>query len=188
MIASVKTAFVTPISLNSSSAEASDRDEALVCLFSLGYEPKELILSTIPVDKIGEFIGPSGKNIKKAMELYACEINIEDDGGCTILGNDQELLEQALEYVKAFSLVPKVGESYTGEVVKILDFGAFVKIAPSVEGLVHISEVDWKRTENMFDALSEGDVVDVKLIKIDSATKKLSFSMKALKPKPEFKE
>ena len=63
-----------------------------------------------------------------------------------------------------------------------------MKIAPSVEGLVHISEVDWKRTENMFDALKEGQTVDVKLIKIDSATKKISFSIKALKPKPEFKD
>ena len=154
----------------------------------LSVHAPKIYQSTIPVDKIGEFIGPSGKNIKKAMELYACEINIEDDGGCTILGNDQELLEDALEYVKAFSLVPKVGEKYSGEVVKILDFGAFVKIAPSVEGLVHISEVDWKRTENMFDALSEGDTVDVKLIKIDPTTKKISFSIKALKPKPEHKE
>ena len=142
----------------------------------------------LPVDKIGEFIGPGGKNIKKAMELYDCEINIDDDGSCTVLGNNQELLEEALGYVKSYSLVPKVGESYTGEVVKILDFGAFVKIAPSVEGLVHISEVDWKRTENMFDALKEGQTVDVKLIKIDSATKKISFSIKALKPKPEFKD
>ena len=142
----------------------------------------------LPVDKIGEFIGPGGKNIKKAMELYDCEINIDDDGSCTVLGNNQELLEEALDYVKSYSLVPKVGESYTGEVVKILDFGAFVKIAPSVEGLVHISEVDWKRTENMFDALKEGQTVDVKLIKIDSATKKISFSIKALKPKPEFKD
>jgi len=142
----------------------------------------------LPVDKIGEFIGPGGKNIKKAMELYDCEINIDDDGSCTVLGNNQELLEDALDYVKSYSLVPKVGESYTGEVVKILDFGAFVKIAPSVEGLVHISEVDWKRTENMFDALKEGQTVDVKLIKIDSATKKISFSIKALKPKPEFKD
>ena len=159
-------------------------------------EPREKLSShapkiyqaKLPVDKIGEFIGPGGKNIKKAMELYDCEINIDDDGSCTVLGNNQELLEEALGYVKSYSLVPKVGESYTGEVVKILDFGAFVKIAPSVEGLVHISEVDWKRTENMFDALKEGQTVDVKLIKIDSATKKISFSIKALKPKPEFKD
>ena len=159
-------------------------------------EPREKLSShapkiyqaKLPVDKIGEFIGPGGKNIKKAMELYDCEINIDDDGSCTVLGNNQELLEEALGYVESYSLVPKVGESYTGEVVKILDFGAFVKIAPSVEGLVHISEVDWKRTENMFDALKEGQTVDVKLIKIDSATKKISFSIKALKPKPEFKD
>ena len=158
----------------------------------LGYAFRFLKILTATWNKLKAYelgiVDANGKNIKKAMELYACEINIDDDGSCTILGTDQELLEQGLEYVKAFSIVPKVGETYTGEVVKILDFGAFVKIAPSIEGLVHISEVDWKRTENMFDALSEGDTVDVKIVKIDPATKKIGLSIKALKPKPEHKD
>ncbi len=148
------------------------------------YAPK-IVQSSIPVDKIGEFIGPGGKNIKALMEKYECEVNVDDDGSCTILGTDQESLDSAKEYVESYSLVPKVGEAYDGVVVKILDFGAFVKIAPSCEGLVHISEVDWSRTENIHDALSEGDKVKVKLIKIDSATKKISFSIKALKDRPE---
>ena len=148
------------------------------------HAPK-IMQTTIPVDKIGEFIGPGGKNIKGLMEKYECEINIDDDGSCTILGNDQDLLESARDYAESYNLIPKIGEAYDGVVVKTLDFGAFVKIAPSVEGLVHVSEIDWKRTENVSDALSEGDKVKVKLIKIDEKTKKISFSMKALKERPE---
>jgi len=151
----------------------------------LSVHAPKIVQASIPVDKIGEFIGPGGKNIKALMEKYECEVNVEDDGSCTILGTDQDSLDLAKEHVESYSLVPKVGEAYDGVVVKILDFGAFVKIAPSCEGLVHISEVDWSRTENIHDALSEGDEVKVKLIKIDSATKKISFSIKALKDRPE---
>ena len=150
------------------------------------YAPK-IIQTTIPVDKIGEFIGPGGKNIKKAMEIYDCEINIEDDGSCTILGADQDTLESAKEFIDSYSMVPEIGASYDGVVVKTLDFGAFVRIAPSVEGLVHVSEIDWSRTENVEDVLKEGDKVKVKLIKIDDKTKKISLSIKALKPRPEKK-
>ena len=119
------------------------------------------------------------------MEKYECEINIDDDGSCTILGTDQEALDQARDYVEGYNIVPTVGESYDGVVVKILDFGAFVRIAPGTEGLVHISEVAHARTENMHDALSEGDEIKVKLKGIDSKTKKISLSIKALLEKPE---
>ena len=148
------------------------------------YAPK-IVQSSIPVDRIGEFIGPGGKNIKALMEKYECEINIDDDGSCTILGTDQEALDQARDYVEGYNIVPTVGESYDGVVVKILDFGAFVRIAPGTEGLVHISEVAHARTENMHDALSEGDEIKVKLKGIDSKTKKISLSIKALLEKPE---
>ena len=151
----------------------------------LSVHAPKIVQTTIPVDKIGEFIGPGGKNIKKTMETYDCEINIEDDGSCTILGTDHDSLELVKEFVASYSLVPKIGESYEGIVVKTLDFGAFVKIAPSVEGLVHISEIAWTRTENVEDAIKEGDNVKVKLIKIDDRTKKISFSIKALTKKPE---
>ena len=151
----------------------------------LSVHAPKIVQTTIPVDKIGEFIGPGGKNIKKTMETYDCEINIEDDGSCTILGTDHDNLELVKEFVASYSLVPKIGESYEGIVVKTLDFGAFVKIAPSVEGLVHISEIAWTRTENVEDAIKEGDNVKVKLIKIDDRTKKISFSIKALTKKPQ---
>ena len=151
----------------------------------LSVHAPKIVQTTIPVDKIGEFIGPGGKNIKKTMETYDCEINIEDDGSCTILGTDHDSLELVKEFVASYSLIPKIGESYEGIVVKTLDFGAFVKIAPSVEGLVHISEIAWTRTENVEDAIKEGDNVKVKLIKIDDRTKKISFSIKALTKKPQ---
>ena len=141
------------------------------------FAPK-IVQSTIPVDNIGEFIGPGGKNIKGLAEKYECEINIDDDGSCTILGQDQSLMDEVVDYIGKYSLELKPGESYDGEVVKIMDFGAFVKITPNKDGLLHISEIKKERINNVSDHLSVGDKVKVKLLKIDNG--KLSLSMKAL--------
>ena len=141
------------------------------------YAPK-IIQSSIPVDEIGGFIGPGGKNIKALAEKYECEINIEDDGSCTILGTNQEKLDEIESYVSKYSLELNVGEIYEGEVVKILDFGAFVSLSPNKDGLLHISEVKKERIKNVEDHLSVGQQVKVKLIKVDNKTGKLSLSMK----------
>ena len=125
------------------------------------FAPK-IVQSTIPVDNIGEFIGPGGKNIKGLAEKYECEINIDDDGSCTVLGQDQSLMDEVVEYIEKYSLELKPGESYDGEVVKIMDFGAFVKITPNKDGLLHISEIKKERINNVSDHLSVGDTVKVK--------------------------
>ena len=133
---------------------------------------------TIPIDEIGGFIGPGGKNIKGLAEKYECEINIDDDGSCTVLAQDQDNIDTVMRYIDKYSLVLKAGEIYEGEVVKIMEFGAFVKLTPNKDGLVHISEVKKERIQKVEDHLSVGDIVKVKLLKIDNG--KLSLSIKAL--------
>ena len=133
---------------------------------------------TIPVDEIGGFIGPGGKNIKGLAEKYECEINIDDDGSCTVLAQDQDNIDSVMKYIDMYSIVLKVGDTYEGEVVKIMEFGAFVKLSPNKDGLVHISEIKKERVEKVSDHLKEGDEVKVKILKMENG--KISLSMKAL--------
>ena len=135
--------------------------------------------SSMPVDMIGAFIGPGGKNIKSLAEKYEVEINVEEDGSCTVLGLDQNSINSVLDYIKQMTYVPTVGDVFSGEVVRIMDFGAFVKITPNKDGLVHISEIKKERVEKVTDCINIGDTVDVKIIKVDD-TGRISLSMKAL--------
>ena len=135
--------------------------------------------SSMPVDMIGAFIGPGGKNIKGLAEKYEVEINVEEDGSCTVLGLDQDNINNVLDYIKQMTYVPKVGDIFTGEVVRILDFGAFVKLTPNKDGLVHISEIKKERVNKVTDCINIGDKIDVKVIKVDDRGK-ISLSMKAL--------
>ena len=136
--------------------------------------------SSMPTDMIGLFIGPGGKNIKGLMEQYEVEINVEEDGSCTVLGQNQDNINSVLDYIKQMTYVPKSGDILKKcEVVRILDFGAFVKISPSKDGLVHISEIKKERVNKVTDCLNIGDKVDVKIIKVDDSGK-ISLSMKAL--------
>jgi polyribonucleotide nucleotidyltransferase len=145
------------------------------------HAPK-MLMTTVPVEKIGMVIGPQGKNIKALCAEYECELNVEEDGKCVVSGLDQEKLEQAIKVLEGYSFVPEVNEVYKGKVVKIMDFGAFVRIAPDVDGLVHISEIQHERTNKVEDVLKVDQEVDVKLIKKDDRGK-LSLSIKALKDK-----
>ena len=147
------------------------------------YAPK-IISSSLPTDRIGEFIGPGGKNIKAISEEYECEVNIDDDGKVTILGVDIDLMNKVKVIVDSYNLMPEIGAKYDAKVVKIMDFGAFVSIAPGKEGLVHISEINWSHVKKVEDELSVGDEVKVKLINIDEL-KRLKFSIKALLKKPD---
>ena len=136
--------------------------------------------SSMPSDMIGAFIGPGGKNIKALAEQYEVEINVEEDGSTTVLGLDQDNINSVLEYIKQMTYVPKSGDILKKcEVVRILDFGAFVKISPNKDGLVHISEIKKERVNKVTDCLNIGDKVDVKIIKVDDSGK-ISLSMKAL--------
>ena len=141
------------------------------------YAPK-IAQGKIPIDEIGGFIGPGGKNIKGLAEKYECEVNIDDDGSCTVLAQDQDNIDAVMNYINMYSLKIESGEVYDGVVVKIMDFGAFVKLTPNKDGLVHISEIKKERIEKVSDHLKEGDEVKVKVLKMENG--KISLSMKAL--------
>ena len=130
------------------------------------YAPK--MLSTIvPVDKIREVIGSGGKVIQKICAECDVTIDIEDDGHCYVAGIDIEKCRRAMDIIDTIVNDPEPGSYYSGRVTRIMDFGAFVEIAPGKEGLVHISQLDIKRTENVTDVFNVGDIVKVKVLEID---------------------
>ncbi len=151
--------------------------------------PKIIILE-IPKSTIGGVIGPGGKVIQELQAKTETTISIEEVdelGRVEILGTNQEGINLAVSKIKSIAFVPEEGEIYTGKVKSIMPYGAFVGIAPNVDGLLHVSEIDWKRIENVEDVLKEGQEIDVKLISIDSKSGKLKLSRKVLLPKPEKK-
>ena len=147
------------------------------------YAPR-IISLTINPEKIGALIGPGGKNIKKIIEDTECEVNVDDDGLVSIAGENTQKCNEAIEMVKAITFEPEVGMEFDAVVSRIMSFGAFVEFAPGREGMVHISELEWRRVEKVEDVLNKGDEVRVKLIKIDDQGR-LDFSRKALIEKPE---
>jgi polyribonucleotide nucleotidyltransferase len=126
-----------------------------------------VITVTVPVDKIGMVIGPGGKNIKKLIEESKCQIDIEDDGRVFITGEDVQGAEWAKKAIEGMTAEAKVGEIYTGKVVRIMNFGAFVEILPGKDGLVHISQLSDKRVAKVEDVVKIGDVIKVKVVEID---------------------
>lgn len=130
------------------------------------YAPKMYTLSINP-DKIGDVIGKGGKVIQEIQSDYDVKINIEEDGRVYISGIDADKCKGAVEIVKLIATDPEVGSFYNGVVTRIMNFGAFVEIAPGKEGLVHISRLDVKRTEKVEDVVNVGDSVIVKCIEID---------------------
>ncbi len=144
------------------------------------------------IDKefIGAVIGPGGKVIQEIQKETGTTINIEEVGNfgeVSIFSTNKESVEKALKWVKGIVAVPQVGEVYEAKVKSIQPYGAFVEFLPKKEGLLHISEVSWKRLESMEGVLNEGDMVKVKLIGLDPKTGKFKLSRKVLMPKPESK-
>lgn len=143
----------------------------------------------IPKDMIGAVIGPGGKVIQEMQKVTNTTICITEDeqkGIVEISSQNKEDIEAAKAKIRAIVAVPEVGEIYDGKVTSIMSFGAFVEIIPNKDGLLHISEIDWKRYETMEETgLKEGDHIQVKLIEIDEKNGKLRLSRKALLPKPE---
>jgi len=131
-------------------------------------------------DKIREVIGKGGETINKIIAETGVEIDIEDNGLVMIASTDQEGAKKAMEWIKSLTEDPEVGKIYDGTVVKLMDFGAFVNIAPGKDGLVHVSQMADERVEKVSDVVSEGDKVQVKLMEIDSQGR-LNLSMKAAK-------
>lgn len=130
------------------------------------YAPK-IVQIKIPVDKIREIIGPGGKMIRHIQETSGAKIDVEDDGTVCIAAVDQAAGDKALEMINALTEEPEVGKVYKGVVRSIMPFGAFIQILPGRDGLLHISEIDTKRTENVEDVFNLGDEVEVKVIGID---------------------
>jgi polyribonucleotide nucleotidyltransferase len=130
------------------------------------YAPR-IITIKIPIDKIGEVIGPGGKMIRSIIEATGAKIDIEDDGTVTIASVDQVAGEAARDRVLALTEEAEIGRIYTGKVKRIAAFGAFVEILPNVDGLVHISELDNYRVGRVEDVVNLGDEIKVKVIGID---------------------
>lgn len=137
---------------------------------------------------IGAVIGPGGKIIQEIQKTTGATINITEvgkTGEVSIFSANKESLDQAVAWVKSIVSVPEVGDVYEGTVKGIKEFGAFVEFLPGKQGLLHISEIMWKRLESMEGVLNEGDKVKVKLVGVDPKTGKFKLSRKALIPKPE---
>ena len=145
---------------------------------------------TIPKDMIGAVIGPGGKIIQEIQATTESTITIEEDGDVGIVNvsaDNAASINAALAKIKGIVAVPEVGEVYQGKIKSIVPFGAFVEILPGKEGLLHISEIEWKRLEKVEDVLKEGEEVEVKLIDVDQRSGKLKLSRKVLLPRPERK-
>ncbi len=131
------------------------------------YAPK-IAVTTIDVDKISEVIGARGKTIKKIIEETGTNIDIEDDGRIYVSGENTDNINRALDIINSIVMDPEPGKIYSGTVTRILNFGAFVEIAPEKEGLVHISKISQERVNKVEDVLSVGDKVFVKCTEIDA--------------------
>ncbi len=142
------------------------------------------------IDKeyIGAVIGPGGKVIQEIQRETGATVNIEEvnnTGEVSIFSKDKAALDKAVEWINGIVAVPVIGDTYEGTVKGIKEFGAFVEFLPKKEGLLHISEISWKRLDSMEGLFKEGDKVKVKLLDIDPRTGKFKLSRKALMPKPE---
>lgn len=150
------------------------------------YKPfvPRIVQITIPQDAIGAVIGPGGKVIQDIQKTTGTTITIteqDNKGLVDIFGENKDSLDAALSRIKSIVAVPEVGEVYKGKIRSIVAFGAFVEIFPGKDGLLHISEIDNKRFDNMEQTgLKEGDMIEVKLIGIDAKNGKLKLSRKAL--------
>ena len=155
------------------------------------HAPK-MVTRTIPNEYIGAMIGPGGKNIQELQKTTGCTLVINEDpvteeGIVEILGTDQEGIDAVIANIESMLFKPEVGSVYEVKVIKILDFGAVVEYqeAPGNEVLLHISELDWKKTEKVTDVVNMGDTLDVKYFGVDPRTRKDKVSRKALIEKPE---
>lgn len=137
-----------------------------------------IVQMQISTDKIAGLIGPAGKNIKRIIEETGATVDITDDGKVSVFCNDLEQLQKTVKMIEAHTKDVEVGEVYSGRVVKIAKFGAFMEILPGKEGLLHVSEISKERVANVEDVLKEGDVFDVKVISMEGG--KISLSRKRL--------
>ncbi|HTB53432.1 MAG TPA: polyribonucleotide nucleotidyltransferase [Ferruginibacter sp.] len=147
-----------------------------------------MVKLTIDKEFIGAVIGPGGKIIQEIQRETGATVNIEEVGNfgeVSIFSPQKESLDKAVAWVKGLVAAPEVGATYEGTIKSIKEFGAFVEFLPKKEGLLHISEISWKRLDSMEGIFKEGDKVKVKLLEVDPRTGKFKLSRKVLMPKPE---
>jgi len=149
-----------------------------------------IVAFEVPKDTIGAIIGPGGKIIQEIQRETNTTIVIEevnDKGQVQIVSANRTDIDKAVARVKgiAFPRVIEIGEEYEGKVKSIMPYGAFVEILPGTDGLLHVSELEWRKVENVTDVIKEGDVVKIKITGKDPKTGKLKLSRKVLLPKPE---
>ena len=160
------------------------------------YKPfvPRIVQIRIAAEFIGAVIGKGGETIQKIQKETGTVINIDEEpipgtnlteGVVDIASDNADNMQKALDWIKGICAVPEVGQVYHGKVVSILDFGAFIEIMPGKEGLLHVSEIAWTKTEKVEDVLAVGDEVDVKLLEYDPKAGKMRLSMRALTEKPE---
>jgi len=146
---------------------------------------------TIPKELIGALIGPGGKVIQEIQRVTGATIIVEEvegHGDVNIFGENAEVINAALDWVKKIVTIPEVGQIYKGKVKTIVQFGAFVEILPNKDGLVHISELERRKVNKVEDVLKEGQEIEVKIIDIDPKTGKIKLSRKELLPRPPRQE
>ncbi|MEA2988430.1 MAG: polyribonucleotide nucleotidyltransferase, partial [Alphaproteobacteria bacterium] len=145
----------------------------------LGEHAPRIEMFKIPTDKIREVIGTGGKVIREIVEKTGAKINIEDDGSVKVASASADSIKAAINWIKSITSEPEVGQIYTGTVVKVMDFGAFVNFFGAKDGLVHISQLAANRVQNTKDVVKEGDKVKVKLLGFDDRGK-VRLSMKVV--------
>ena len=143
------------------------------------YAPRILHIVVNP-EKVSDVIGPAGKVIKRITALTGAKIDIEENGRITIASTDVTAAEKALEMIREITAEAELGKTYTGKVVRLEEYGAFIEIMPNMVGLLHISEVAPYRIRSIHDALHLGDVVTVKVVSVDPTDNKIRLSIKAL--------
>ena len=173
------------------------REHILNCITSTIAEPRpelkphvpRIVALDIPKEFIGAVIGPGGKIIQQMQEDTGATITIEEADGVghvQVSAPNKESIDAAIAKIKAIVAIPEIGEVYDGVVRSIMPYGCFVEILPGKDGLLHISEIDWKRLETVEEAgINEGDHIQVKLIDIDQKTGKYKLSHRVLLEKPE---
>ncbi len=139
------------------------------------YAPR-IYTMKINTERIRDLIGPGGKHIRGICSSTGASVNVEDDGTVTIATSDQAAADKAIAMVRELTDEAEIGRIYLGQVVKIAEFGAFVKILPNVDGLVHISELSDRRVNRVEDVVQEGDEILVKVINIDNRSGKIRLS------------
>lgn len=192
----VKTLDLTPEILEKALAQGKvGRAEILNVVLSAINEPRKDVskyapkikLVSIPVEKIGELIGPGGKAIKKLMKDTNTMVEVEDDGKVSVSGVSEEDMNKAISWIEGLSKEVQAGEIYDGEVVRLMNFGAFVNILPGKDGMIHVSDMGQEGFVNdASDVLKIGDKVKVRVKKIDDQGRiNLSLNMDPSKDKPE---